>query len=406
VHSSSGRTAPNDELSDFYPVALTREALKPGTVFADPYGHFLVLADWIPQGPEGYGILVGVDAQPDGTVGQRRFWRGTFLFDSDTASGGAGFKAFRPRLVKEEPVVVDVALDAAAASNARATGLSGNALTSAAVANGALAVPAKPPGNAPIAPVTSGGGAPAVPTLAIERIGFLEDVENKELRRSRRYNPLSLEQYEGSTDDFYATVEALINPRPLEPKTMQRALVDAFKEAVTRRVLSIDNGEKWKAEHAGEVVEMPEGDAIFLSTGPWEDFSTPSRDLRLLIAIDTVVGFSKTVRLAPERFGLRHADVEAKIAELDASLGPELAKHTVSYRRSDGSPHTLSLEDIVQRAPAFEMAYNPNDCSELRWGAPPGSAEVATCQRQAPPEHRERMLSYRAWFSTRKRPPQ
>lgn len=400
VHSSSGRTMPEDELSDFYPVALTREALKPGTIFADPYGHFLVLSDWVPQGPEGYGILIGVDAQPDGTIGQRRFWRGTFLFDSDTSGGGAGFKAFRPRLFKEEPVSVDLELDAAARANALARAAASQALLDGALAGAPVDAPASDGAALPA------GDAQAAQTLSIERIGLLEEIENKELRRSRRYNAFSLQQYKGSADDFYGTIESLINPRPLEPKTMQRALVEAFAEAVKRRVVSVSNGEKWAAEHAGEVVEMPEGAGIFLSTGAWEDFSTPSRDLRLLISIDTVVGFSNVVRLAPERFGLRQADVEAKLAELDERLGAELAQQTFSYTRSSGGAQQLSLKDVVERAAHFEMAYNPNDCVEIRWAAPPGSPEMATCQRHAPPEQREKMQAYRGWFSSRKRPPQ
>ncbi|MFP6686664.1 MAG: NlpC/P60 family protein, partial [Polyangiaceae bacterium] len=96
VHSGSGRTGPDDSHTDYYPIALDRRALRPGAVFADPYGHILIIADWVPQGVGSYGVLVGADAQPDGTVGRRRFWRGSFLFKPDTTEAGAGFKAFRP----------------------------------------------------------------------------------------------------------------------------------------------------------------------------------------------------------------------------------------------------------------------------------------------------------------------
>ena len=96
VHSSSGRTAPRDEDSDWYPVALTRSALRPGAVFHDPYGHVLVLSHWEPQREGRPGILFAVDAQPDATVGRRRFWRGSFLFPEDDGVKGAGFKRFRP----------------------------------------------------------------------------------------------------------------------------------------------------------------------------------------------------------------------------------------------------------------------------------------------------------------------
>jgi cell wall-associated NlpC family hydrolase len=356
VHSSSGRTLPEDELGDLYPVPLTRQALKPGTVFADPYGHMLVLADWVPQPLTGSGILIGADAQPDGTVGQRRFWRGTFLFDPDTSSGGAGFKAFRPRLAQEQPVSVEIQAE----------------------------------------------GQP----VTVERVGSLQDVDNAELKKTRRYTPLSLQQYKGSADDFYDSVEGLINPRPLEPKTFLLALLDAFAESVLRRVTSIDNAEKWRVEHPDDVVAMPDGDSIFLANGPWEDFSTPSRDLRLLISIDTVVGFSKRVRAAPQRFGLAPAAVDLKLKELEQLLQSELAKRSFSYTRSDGSAQKLSLQQVVERSSALELAYNPNDCAEVRWGAPPGSDEAATCHRHTPPDQAAKMASYRHWFATRKRPPQ
>jgi hypothetical protein len=366
VHSSSGRTSPDDDLSDLYPVPLTRKALKPGTVFSDPYGHLLVIADWIPQPAGGAGTLVGVDAQPDGTVGQRRFWRGTFLFDPDTTAGGAGFKAFRPRTFKQEPVEVELELE--------------------------------PEGQSTPMPTPA-------PTL-IQRVGLLEAMDNKELRASSRFVPFSKAQYEGSADDWYLTLDGLINPRPLEPKATLRALLDAFQEAVSRRVTSIDNAEKWRVDHPEDVVEMPQGESIFLAAGPWEDFSTPSRDLRLLISIDTVVGFTKGVRGAPQRFGLRPSELDKEVAELEQLLASELGQRNVSYTRSDGSAQKLSLADVVRRAPAFEVAYNPNDCAEFRWGAAAGSAEMASCRRQAPAEQRAKMEQYRGWFSTRKRPPQ
>jgi hypothetical protein len=49
------------------------------------------------------------------------------------------------------------------------------------------------------------------------------------------------------------------------------------------------------------------------------------------------------------------------------------------------------------------MAYNPNDCVELRWGAPANSDEASTCKRYAPAAQREKMSKYRAWFHERRR---
>lgn len=95
------RTPLSDDASDLYPVALEREHLRPGVVFADPWGHTLTLVKWVAQTESARGQLLAVDAQPDGSVGIRRFWRGNFLFVDPTPSGGFGFKAFRP-IVREE----------------------------------------------------------------------------------------------------------------------------------------------------------------------------------------------------------------------------------------------------------------------------------------------------------------
>ena len=101
AHSGSARTALADETSDFYPVELTRAALRPGAVYADPYGHVLVLVKWVPQGPGKGGLLLAVDGQPDNSVGRKRFWEGTFLFANEK-SAGPGWKVFRPLIKRGE----------------------------------------------------------------------------------------------------------------------------------------------------------------------------------------------------------------------------------------------------------------------------------------------------------------
>jgi hypothetical protein len=100
VTARSLRTSLADDVTDLYPVALEREHLRPGVVFSDPYGHTLTIVKWIDQAPGRSGKLLAVDAQPDGSLGMRRFWRGNFLFVDKHPIGGFGFKAFRP-IVKD-----------------------------------------------------------------------------------------------------------------------------------------------------------------------------------------------------------------------------------------------------------------------------------------------------------------
>ena len=92
-------------------------------------------------------------------------------------------------------------------------------------------------------------------------------------------------------------------------------------------------------------------------------------------------------------------------SELQGVLASELASRKISYMRSDGSQWTLSLKEVIDRATHFEMAYNPNDCVEVRWGASEGSEEASTCKRHAPQAQRAKMSSeYRTWFHERRWP--
>ncbi|MBL8970466.1 MAG: hypothetical protein JNK56_07800, partial [Myxococcales bacterium] len=86
------RTAPEAAASDLYPVALARHVLRPGTAYADPYGHVLVLVG------QRAGLLLAVEAQADGSIRGRRFTPGNFLHHPDPALGGSGFLRFRPTL--------------------------------------------------------------------------------------------------------------------------------------------------------------------------------------------------------------------------------------------------------------------------------------------------------------------
>jgi len=282
------------------------------------------------------GVLLAVDAQPDGTVARKRYWRGNFLFALDPSLGSAGFKRFRP-IVRE-----------------------GDALR----------------------PLSRG-----------------------EIAASPDYGDYSLDQYEGSAEAFYDRVDAVLSPAPLEPERAFRATIDALEEQVRARLRSVANGEQYKAGHSG-IVAMPAGAAIFETTGAWEDYATPSRDLRLLIALDVVRAFPAKVAAQPQRFampaGLAAADVQARLEKI---LRDEVAARRLTYTRSDGSEWTLTLGDVLARAAPLEMAYNPNDCVEVRWGASPGSTEASTCRRRAPAEQQARMASYRPWFRERRRPP-
>jgi len=150
---------------------------------------------------------------------------------------------------------------------------------------------------------------------------------------------------------------------------------------------------------------MPSGKSVFQSLGPWEDYSTPNRDLRLLIAIDTILEFPDKVARNPGAYdtgGKKTPDAVRR--ELLALQHKRAASLSISYTGSDGSPRDLTLEDIFRRKEAFEMGYNPNDSIEIRWGAPEGSAELKTVRRRAPASQIAKMNALRPWFKKRLRP--
>jgi hypothetical protein len=338
VQSATARTALDDENSDYYPVPVEQGALRPGIVYADPYGHTLILVGRIPQTSDNPGLLLAVDAQPDGTVGIKRFWKGNFLFNTTGVIGEPGFKAFRPISIRKN-----------------------------------------------------------VPYL----------MHNHELSATEGYIPYSLQQRKMATDEFYHRMERIINPRPLEPEIELLDLIQALYEQLLVRVTSVANGEEYFKQHPGTNIPMPSSAAgIFLAGGQWEDFSTPNRDLRLLIAMDAVLDFPNLVAHSPQDFKIsKSISTEQIKKKLQSLLEQKVSELSINYAHTDESLQKLTVAEILKRKDAFEMAYNPNDGIEIRWGAPENSEERNRCRRHSPLYQLEKMNSVRTWFSKRLHPP-
>jgi hypothetical protein len=246
------------------------------------------------------------------------------------------------------------------------------------------------------------GGFKAFRPLVV-REGQVVALTNKEIRANRDYGDFSDEQYKQGLDGFYERVDQLINPEPLSPRAAYEEQLVAFFELIQKRVDSVNTGEAHMRKTGFKTIPMPRGPRIFQTTGPWEDYSTPARDFRLLVAIDQILGFPRRVIDKPARFALAAGQDPRRVArELEALRRRFARGKTFSYRRSDGSSWTLSMADVIARRAGLEVAYNPNDCIERRWAA--AGEELATCGRRAPAEQRERMESYREWFARRTRP--
>ena len=276
VQSGAVRVAANDDRTDFYTVPLSQQTLRPGTVYADPYGHVMVLVRRVPQSGGGAGVFLAVDGEPDGTVARKRFWRGNFLFAHEPSLGSPGFKRFRP-IVRE-----------------------------------------------------AGGG--------------LRRLSNAEIARDPQYGDFSLQQSQLSVEDFYDRMDDVMSPQPLDPFRAMKAAIDSLEEQVKTRVGSVENGRKYQNGHGGDA-GMPDGPAIFATTGAWEDFATPARDFRLLIAIDVVRFYPDKVARQPQRyampFGKSVAGVQAEMQQR-AGVGACVAQvHVYAQRR-------LGLDAVAQ----------------------------------------------------------
>jgi hypothetical protein len=338
VHSGTGRTALDNENADYYPVSLDRKSLRPGTVYADPYGHTFILVSRIEQTKDKPGVLLAVDAQPDNTIAIKRFWKGNFLFNTKEVVGEPGFKAFRPILFEN---------------------------------------------------------------------GKVRLIKNEELNETSGFVAFSLQQKQMEMEVFYLTMEKVINPKPLDPEAALMDLIQALHEQLQVRVKSVANGEAWLKEHPGTIIPMPaNANGIFLAGGLWEDFSTPNRDLRLLIAMDAVLNFPNRVADSPKDFNVPKLSSPENIkSKLQEMLDKKTAELTISYMRTDGSLQELTIAEILKRRDAFEVAYNPNDCVEIRWGAPENSVERSTGKRHAPSNQQVTMQKVRTWFAQRLHPP-
>ena len=104
------------------------------------------------------------------------------------------------------------------------------------------------------------------------------------------------------------------------------------------------------------------------------------------------------IRRYPELYVLRGEGTTAAAARVERLHAQSIRERFITYSRSDGSSWRLSLAEIYQRMPALEIAYNPNDCVERRWGAALGTPEYGTCRRRSPAEQQERIEEYRLWF--------
>ncbi len=92
VTSAHYRYAPDYSgklLPDHYPVKISRESIKPGTILYDPHGHLAVVYKVTPE-----GRIHFIDAHPDNSLTRGVYGK---AYKRDRPAVGAGFKRWRPQ---------------------------------------------------------------------------------------------------------------------------------------------------------------------------------------------------------------------------------------------------------------------------------------------------------------------
>ena len=145
----------------------------------------------------------------------------------------------------------------------------------------------------------------------------------------------------------------------------------ALVEQLETRVGSVDNGEVYMKQTTNAVVPMPEGPKIFETVGPWEDFATPSRDMRLIIAMNVLAGLPQRIVQHPELFvlgGRKPAEAQQEIE--DPARQADQASGRIEYKRTDGSSQRLTVADMHRPQGGLRDGLQPQRLRGAALGRP------------------------------------
>lgn len=153
----------------------------------------------------------------------------------------------------------------------------------------------------------------------------------------------------------------------VDPVQDLREQVVALCRDVADRAAAVDAALAAGVHRQAHPAQLPWN--IYGTTGDWETWSTPSRDARLKAA----------VRELHDGLAVSAAADPALRERLRAAWADESARPACEarYVNSAGAAVTLPLAAVLDRL--FALSFDPYQCVELRWGAPAGSPELATC---------------------------
>jgi hypothetical protein len=310
-------------LPDHYPVRITRESVKPGTIIYDPNGHVAVIYKVTPEGRIHY-----IDTHPDNSLTRGVYGK---AFTRSAPGMGAGFKRWRPLTL--------------------------------------------------VGAVRGRDGSYRGGQVRLAPDGEIADWSDEQFFGTEPKRPKAWSAgkfvLEGETVEYYDYVRRRLASTGFryDPLEETRAMVRSLCEDLKYRVDAVDVAIKAGIHKRPQPDRLPSN--IYGTDGDWETYSTPSRDARLKTAFkelrDEVARFLELAAARSNRLSYSGADLRA---DLRRAYREETAACSIAYARSDGSERQLAFADVMRRL--FALSFDPHHCVERRWGAQEAD-ELATC---------------------------
>ena len=307
---------------DFYAVEISREALKPGAIAYDIYGHVGIVYEILEDGR----VLV-VASHPDFSV-TRTVYGPNFLRSKPGL--GAGLKAWRP---------IEI--------------IGGETRADGSIAGGAIV----------------GARNEELPHFSLEQYYGNEPLEGGEWHQGEF-------RYKGRTLDYYEYVRRkLADPNyAYDPIKELRSGMRAICGQLRDRKLAVDRARGARVHLIDHPDRLPPN--IYGTYGQWENYSTPSRDARLKVSF---IELRRDIQDLVERVAAGDPTVTYAGADLPGDLWATFEEEKeacqFTYWRSDNTKVRLNFVHAMDRL--WDLSFDPYHCPERRWGAT--GAEFATC---------------------------
>lgn len=320
THPETGGGRSHD---DFYPVEISRDAVKPGAVAYDIYGHVGIIYDVLADGR----ILV-VASHPDNTVTRSAYGPN---FMRARPELGAGLKAWRPIRVEGAKRSEDGSLH--------------------------------------------GGRLEAADNEDLEHFSLEQFFGNVPHPSGEwhygefRYQDRTLKYYD------YVRRKLAAPGFSYDPVEELRFGLETICGAIKARKVAVDKALTARIHQKPHPKKLPPN--IYGTYGVWEEYSTPSRDARLKVSF---IELRRDVQrlIGDVEAGAQgvHYEGDDLVGDLLRAFNAEKNACTITYWRSDNTRMRLNLAHVMERL--WDLSFDPYHCPERRWGA--NGAELETCR--------------------------